>query len=89
MAITKDKVLDQIILEPKTGTVLWRETTVIVEDGVELSRSYHRGSAMVDEPDSARIPAEVKTFRTMIDTPAARAKAQEARDKNDPTKKAK
>lgn len=74
MPITKNVFLDQIVLEPETGTVLWRETTVIEEDGVELSRTYHRSSAMVDEADSPRIPAKVKELRAAVDTPEARAK---------------
>lgn len=74
MAITKRNVIDQIVVEPETGTVLWRETTIIEEDGVEIHRAYHRSSSPVDEADSARIPAEVKPFRPLVDTPTARAK---------------
>lgn len=84
MPITKKVVLDQIVLEPETGTVLWRETTVIEEDGVELSRSYHRSSAMIDEPDHAGIPAKVKELRAAVDTPQARAKVAANKAKQKP-----
>jgi len=84
MPITKRKVLDQITLEPETGTVLWRETTIIEEDGVEISRQHHRGSVEVDVEDSPLIPAEVKPFRPLIDTPAARAKVVAQREERKP-----
>lgn len=81
MAITKRKIVDQIIVEPETGTTLWRETTIIEEDGVELSRQYHRGSVEVDATAPATMPALVAEVRALVDTPQARAKAQENRDK--------
>lgn len=81
MAITKRKVVDQIICEPETGTVLWRETTIIEEDGVELSRTFHRGSVEVDATAPAEMPAAVAPFRALADSPAARAKAAERRAK--------
>lgn len=73
MAITKTKKLDQVIIEPDTGTVLWREVTIIEEDGVELTRTYHRGSSPIDVqlPESA--PEAVAPFKAMADTPQARA----------------
>lgn len=43
MAITKKKLIDQIVVS-EGGIVLVREATVIEEDGAELSRKYHRSS---------------------------------------------
>jgi DNA-binding transcriptional LysR family regulator len=43
MAITKEKVIDQITVT-ENGTVLYREATRIMEDGQQLSQTYHRTS---------------------------------------------
>lgn len=41
--ITKETVVDQITVV-ENGTVLYREATRIIEDGVELTKTYHRSS---------------------------------------------
>ncbi len=43
MAITKETVVDQITVT-ENGTVLYREATRIMEDGNQLSQTYHRTS---------------------------------------------
>ena len=43
MALTKEIAVDQITVT-ENGIVLVRETTTIKEDGVELSKKYHRTS---------------------------------------------
>jgi hypothetical protein len=43
MAITKEKVIDQITVT-ENGIVLYREATRIMEDGNQLSQTYHRTS---------------------------------------------
>ena len=43
MAITKEKVIDQITVT-EDGTVLYREATRIIEDGQLLTQTYHRTS---------------------------------------------
>jgi hypothetical protein len=43
MVLTKETAVDQITVTEK-GIVLVRETTTIKEDGVELSKKYHRTS---------------------------------------------
>jgi hypothetical protein len=43
MAITKTVAIDQTTVE-SNGIVLYRETTKILEDGVEISKSFHRTS---------------------------------------------
>lgn len=41
--ITKETVVDQITVT-ENGIVLYREATKIIEDGVELTKTYHRSS---------------------------------------------
>ena len=43
MALTKEVTIDQITIT-ENGIVLVREATKILEDGVELSKQYHRTS---------------------------------------------
>lgn len=43
MALTKETVIDQITLT-ENGIVLYREATRIMEDGVQLSQTFHRTS---------------------------------------------
>jgi hypothetical protein len=54
MAITKEKVIDQITVT-ENGIVLYREATRIMEDGKQLSQTYHRssltpGQDLTDQP---------------------------------------
>jgi DNA-binding transcriptional LysR family regulator len=57
MSLTKVKVIDQITVT-ETGAVLYREATRILEDGVELSKTYHR-SSLVPGQDLSGIPDNV------------------------------
>lgn len=41
--ITKEKVIDQITVT-ENGIILYREATRIIEDGKELTKTYHRSS---------------------------------------------
>lgn len=43
MAITKETAVDQITVQ-ENGIVLFREVTRIMEDGTELTKTYHRSS---------------------------------------------
>ena len=43
MAITKETVVDQITVT-EHGGVFYREVTRIMEDGKELTKTYHRSS---------------------------------------------
>ena len=43
MALTKETVIDQITVT-ENGVVLYREATRIMEDGQQLSQTYHRTS---------------------------------------------
>ena len=43
MSLTKTKIVDQITII-EDGTVLYREATRIMEDGNQISQTYHRTS---------------------------------------------
>ena len=43
MSLTKTTAIDQITVT-ENGTVLYREATRIMEDGNEISKTYHRSS---------------------------------------------
>ncbi len=57
MSITKEKVIDQITVT-ENGTILYREATRIMEDGVELTKTYHRNSLTPDQ-DLTSVPEKV------------------------------
>jgi len=57
MSITKTTAIDQITVT-ESGIVLYREATRIMEDGVQLSQTYHR-SSLTPGQDLTGIPANV------------------------------
>jgi DNA-binding transcriptional LysR family regulator len=57
MSLTKTTNIDQITVT-ENGTVLYREATRIMEDGKELSKTYHRTS-LVPESDLTGVPSSV------------------------------
>lgn len=57
MTIEKTTVVDQITVT-ENGIVLYREATRIMEDGVQLSQTYHR-SSLTPGQDLANQPANV------------------------------
>jgi DNA-binding transcriptional LysR family regulator len=57
MSITKTTAVDQITVT-ENGIVLYREATRIMEDGSELSKTYHR-SSLTPGQDLTGIPANV------------------------------
>jgi hypothetical protein len=67
MALTKEVAVDQITVT-ENGIVLVRETTTIKEDGVELSKKYHRTS-LVPEQDLTGQPANVVAICNAAWTP--------------------
>jgi hypothetical protein len=67
MALTKETVVDQITVT-ENGTVLYREATRIMEDGVQLSQTYHR-SSLVPEADLTGVPANVQAICNVAWTP--------------------
>lgn len=70
MAITKEVVIDQItVLED--GQIQVRECTRIMEDGVELSKSYHRHVASPDS-DMAKEDKKVADIAKVVHTKAVK-----------------
>jgi hypothetical protein len=57
MSLTKTTIIDQITVT-ENGIVLYREATRIMEDGNELSKTYHRSSLMPGQ-ELTGIPANV------------------------------
>ena len=70
MAITKEVVIDQItVLED--GQMQVRECTRIMEDGVELSKSYHRHVANPDT-DMTKEDKKVADIAKVVHTKAVK-----------------
>jgi len=78
MALSKETVVDQITVT-ENGIVLYREATRIMEDGKQLSQTYHRTS-LAPEADLTGIPANVAAICNVAWTPEVIAayKAQQA-----------
>jgi hypothetical protein len=82
MAIEKQTVVDQVTVT-ENGTVLYREATRIIEDGIELTKTYHR-SSLTPGQDLTGQPANVQAIAQAAWTPeviaayeAAQAEAAE------------
>jgi hypothetical protein len=85
MSLTKTTVVDQITVQ-ENGTVLYREATRIMENGIELTKSYHRNS-LTPAQDLTGVPANVVAICNTVWTAeviaayqAAQAAAEAARN---------
>jgi hypothetical protein len=67
MAITKETVVDQVTVT-ENGIVLYREATRIIEDGKDLTQTYHRTS-LTPGQDLAGQPANVAAICNLTWTP--------------------
>ena len=67
MALTKEIAVDQITVT-ENGIVLYREATRIMEDGTQLSQTYHRTS-LTPEADLTGVPANVAAICNLTWTP--------------------
>ena len=65
--LTKEVKIDQIIVVD-SGAVMIREATRIFEDGVDLSRTYHRSNLMPGQ-DLSGVPANVQAICNAAWTP--------------------
>jgi hypothetical protein len=81
MSLTKTTAVDQTTVT-ENGIVLYREATTIFEDGVEISKKYHR-SSLTPGQDLTGVPANVAAICNTAWTPevvaayeAAQAAAQ-------------
>jgi len=57
MSLTKTTAVDQITVT-ENGIILYRNATRIMEDGVQLSQTYHR-SSLTPGQDLTGVPANV------------------------------
>jgi hypothetical protein len=57
MSLTKQTIVDQITVT-ENGLIMYREATRIMEDGVELTKTYHR-SSLTPAQDLTGVPANV------------------------------
>jgi len=57
MSLTKTTTVDQIVVQ-ENGIVLYREATRIMEDGNQISQTYHR-SSLTPAQDPTGVPANV------------------------------
>ena len=67
MSLTKITVVDQVTVT-EDGTVLYREATRIMEDGKQLSQTYHR-SSLTPAQDLTGVPANVVAICNAAWTP--------------------
>lgn len=82
MALTKEIVVDQITVT-EFGIVLYREATRIMEDGTELSKTYHRTS-LTPESDLTGVPANVVAICNVAWTPEVIAAYKAQQEANKP-----
>jgi len=80
MSLTKTVTIDQITIT-ENGIVLVREATRIMEDGTQLSQTYHRTS-FVPESDVSGQPQNVQDHCKLAWTPEVIAAYQAQQAKN-------
>ena len=57
MSLTKTTTIDQILVQ-ENGVVLYREATSFLEDGVAITKTFHR-SSLTPGQDLTGVPANV------------------------------
>jgi hypothetical protein len=57
MSLTKTTAIDQITVQ-ENGTIMYREATRIMEDGNQISQTFHR-SSLIPAQDLTGVPANV------------------------------
>ena len=72
MALTKEVKVDKIEIVGEFKTVQCREATIVSEDGVELSRSFHR-NALHPDSDISCEPQETQDVCNAVWTDAVKA----------------
>ena len=72
MAITKEIIEDKIEIVGEFKKIQVRTATVIKEDGVELSRSFHRHIVAPDSDISSE-SAEVQAISNVVHTDAVKS----------------
>jgi hypothetical protein len=80
MSLTKLVAVDQITVT-ENGIILFREATRVFEDGVELSKTYHR-SSLTPGQDLAGVPDNVVAICNAAWTPEVIAAYQALLESN-------
>ena len=80
MSLTKITVIDQITVQ-ENGIVLYREATRIMEDGNQISQTYHR-SSLTPAQDLTGVPANVVAICNTVWTPSVVEAYQQAQLQN-------
>ena len=80
MSLTKQVVIDQITVQ-ENGTVLYREATRIMEDGNQISQTYHR-SSLTPAQDLTGVPANVVAICNTVWTESVIEAYQQAQLQN-------
>ena len=83
MAITKRTEEDKIEVVGPHKIIQVRTATVIEEDGVELSRSFHRHVIAPDD-DSSKESADVKAMVAQFHTDTVKAAYKKSQEDNAP-----
>jgi len=78
MSLTKTTVVDQITVQ-ENGTILYREATRIMEDGNQISQTYHR-SSLTPAQDLTGVPANVVAICNAAWTPEVIAAYQASQE---------
>jgi len=74
MSLTKEMVIDQITISER-GSIIYREATRIMEDGNQISQTYHR-VCLIPGQDLTGQPANVVAICNAAWTPAVIAAYQ-------------
>ena len=82
MSLTKTTVVDQSTVA-ENGTVLYREATRIMEDGNQISQTYHR-SSLTPAQDLTSVPANVVAICNTVWTAECIAAYQAAQESTTP-----
>jgi len=82
MSLTKQTVIDQVTVQ-ENGTVLYREATRIMEDGNQISQTYHR-SSLTPAQDLTGVPANVVAICNTVWTAEVIAAYQAAQESTTP-----
>ena len=83
MAITKEVIQDKIEVVGEFKHIQVRTATVIKEDGVELSRSFHR-HVVAPDSDSSGESADVKAMVAQFHTDSVKAAYKKHQEDNAP-----
>jgi len=82
MSLTKQVVIDQVTVQ-ENGTIQYREATRIMEDGNQISQTYHR-SSLTPAQDLTGVPANVVAICNTVWTAECIAAYQAAQESTTP-----